>query len=236
MIASLWIGRDLSAIEVMSIRSYLNFGNEFYLFTYDNVGNVPDGVTILDANDVINYKKIFKYQNSYASFSDYFRYKMIKKYGFVWTDLDSICLKKIDIDSNYIFGINDANNMEEYVATSFLSLPQDSEILDSIIFDSEQIISQHNYKWGPMGPTLLTKKVFEFSLEEMVLPAKYFAPIHFSNWKYLWEKEMFKTVYQASKDSYTIQIWNEMVNRSGIDRNHFPTGSYINFLYKKIMI
>lgn len=43
-IQSLWIGDQLSKVEELSISSYLNHGNEYHLYTYGDIKNIPKGL------------------------------------------------------------------------------------------------------------------------------------------------------------------------------------------------
>jgi len=43
-IRSLWIGGALSRLERVCLTSFLRAGHKVYLYTYDEVSNIPDGV------------------------------------------------------------------------------------------------------------------------------------------------------------------------------------------------
>ncbi len=58
IIQSLWIGKELSKIEQLCIASFIYHGCVFHLYTYEKVANVPAGVVLMDANEIIP-KKIF---------------------------------------------------------------------------------------------------------------------------------------------------------------------------------
>ena len=66
-IQSLWVGERLSRIEVLSIRSFLAQGHPYHLYTYADLENVPDGVTVKDANAIVPERDIFKTDLSKAS-------------------------------------------------------------------------------------------------------------------------------------------------------------------------
>ena len=67
------------------------------LFHYHPVFNVPKGVELCDARDVLAEDKIFYTESpsgrSPANFSDVFRYAMLQKYGGWWFDMDVVSLK-----------------------------------------------------------------------------------------------------------------------------------------------
>ncbi|HET7290318.1 MAG TPA: hypothetical protein VFJ67_07775, partial [Thermodesulfobacteriota bacterium] len=53
VIQSMWIGSELSVMEQLSIISFLSNGHSYHLYTYNEVKNVPEGVTLKDANGII---------------------------------------------------------------------------------------------------------------------------------------------------------------------------------------
>ena len=106
IIQGLWIGNRLSRFEYNSIKSYLNQGYEYHLYTYGKVENIPDGVIIKDGNNILDKKYIFYYEGSIAPFSDLFRYKLLYELGGIWTDCDIICVHKLPLNKpeyDYIF-------------------------------------------------------------------------------------------------------------------------------------
>ena len=105
IIQGLWIGDKLTRFEYNSIKSYINQGYEYHLYTYGKVANIPDGVIIKDGNDILDEKYIFHYEGSIAPFSDLFRYKLLYDRGGIWTDCDIICINRLPTDKQhqYIF-------------------------------------------------------------------------------------------------------------------------------------
>jgi hypothetical protein len=93
----------LTDLEKYSIQSFLNTGYTFYLYTYDKVNGIPKGVKIIDGNEIMPAKDIFRLKKTYLPFSDIFRYKMLYEKGNYWVDLDMISIKKLDFKEPFIF-------------------------------------------------------------------------------------------------------------------------------------
>ena len=79
---SLWIGKKLSPINIISINSFLQNGFKYNLYVYDKVENIPNGVTILDANEIIDESEIFYYRKGFSKgspsgFACFFRYILL---------------------------------------------------------------------------------------------------------------------------------------------------------------
>lgn len=109
----LWIGTELSPMELLTITSFISNGYLFHLWTYQPLKNeLPKGCICCDANLILSSDKIFRYKyssqfgtgkGSYAGFSDIFRYKLLYDKGGWWVDMDVTCLKPFDVPTPYFF-------------------------------------------------------------------------------------------------------------------------------------
>src|SRR5262249_28020043 len=106
IIQGLWIGAALSAMEYLSIESFLANGHEFHLFVYADVKNVPPGTVIRDGEEILPASAIFRYRDngSYAGFANFFRYELLWQAGGWWVDLDTICLHPFQFAGEYVIG------------------------------------------------------------------------------------------------------------------------------------
>jgi hypothetical protein len=227
---SLWIGNPLSKVEQTALASFVFYGHSFTLFVYDMNIKVPRGIVKQDANKIIPESEIFKVQNSYGPFADMFRYKMIKETGLTWTDTDSICLRSDWNFGEYLFGFEE----DDRLANGILRMPSDSDLINFLIknsmnFDKNQII------WSEIGPLLVTKGAKKFKVLKYAQPPEVFYPIHFWQWKKIWLKDYTNEVLKKIDNSHTLQIWNQFLNREGIDKNKLPKGSTIDYLYNKFI-
>ena len=104
IIQSLWIGDPLSNLEKLCAESFLDNGHEFHLYVYDDVGGIPDGVTVKDGNEILPATRIFhNKRSSVAPFSDLFRFALLARKGGWWVDMDTICIKPFDFDDEIVF-------------------------------------------------------------------------------------------------------------------------------------
>ena len=74
---SLWIGSQLSIYEKLTLMSAKKYDYDFTLYCYGEI-KVPEGIRIADANQIIPFSEVRKINNSFASFSNRFRYKVQK--------------------------------------------------------------------------------------------------------------------------------------------------------------
>lgn len=226
--ASLWVGRPLSKIEQTCLSSFVYHKHTMILFVYDQNIVVPDGVIKMDANEIIPEKKVFKTDNSYGPFADMFRYKMIQETGLTWTDTDNICLQKNWNFPEYLFGMQ--GGPHKIVANGILRAPSDSDLISELV-DISNKFDKTKIEWGEIGPQLLTDTIKKYKLTEYIKSPKTFYPINYWEWQHIFDPEQLQPVLNASKKSHTIQIWNQMLNREGIDNNNFPPGSAIDYYY-----
>jgi hypothetical protein len=113
-IHGLWVGRQLSRLEHLTLRSFLLKGHPFNLWVYDELeDDLPQGVVLRDASQILPRERIFLKEEpdlgsivgkkSYGPFSDLFRYKLLHDQGGVWVDMDVTCLRPFDFETPYLF-------------------------------------------------------------------------------------------------------------------------------------
>ncbi|WP_179944664.1 hypothetical protein [Vibrio sinaloensis] len=233
----------MSRLEYVCLNSFVKQGHEVYLYVYDEVGNIPPGVIVVDANSIINKDEIFTYggitgkgKGSYAGFANYFRYKMLKMYdNTYWVDADVICLKPFVINSpvdvcyeselfvnNAVVGVRHANHPLFEALVYYCEKPFEIKKWD----DYKQVIkkiygryigrSSFEYlPWGTTGPKALTG----FSRQFNILPChsdKYY-PIASDQWKDIFFHSGISL--DCLSESRGLHLWNEQLRRDGIDKN-----------------
>jgi len=231
-VSALWIGPELSPVERACVQSFIAKGHRFNLYVYDDVANVPSACTLLDANGIVPRSAIFKHergpgQNSLAGFSDLFRYKLLYERGGWWTDLDVFCLREVLPDQAIAIGRQDA----QLINGAILRFPPQHE---SMRLAYEESISRGaSIDWAEIGPMLLTRFVREGHIAADVLPTAAFYPLHFSQFWAAFDPRRTAHLAQVIRESTCVHLWNEMIRRSGIDKNVLPPdGSLLRNFYE----
>ncbi|MCB9186639.1 MAG: hypothetical protein H6601_07825 [Flavobacteriales bacterium] len=115
VINSLWIGSNLSSLELLTLNSFVAKGHEFHLWVYEDLKvDLPKGVVAKDANEIITRDRVFQRKladpnygigkGSFGSpFSDLFRYYLLYQVGGWWVDMDVTCLKPFNCQKPYFF-------------------------------------------------------------------------------------------------------------------------------------
>lgn len=230
-IKGLWIGNELSPNEVLCVKSYLHHGHTFQLYTYDGVQNIPKGVVIKDANQIIPRSEIFTFTNrehkqSLAAFADMFRFKLLYELGGWWSDMDAVCLKPYDFDQDYVFMQEKQKNQDNRVCNGIIKCPAGSSIMkacfDSVVEMRENINSQI---WTATGPILLGKMVNRFQLNEFVLPQEFFSPIGY------YEIDKLFSTFVPGPESCSVHLYNEVWSMRDISKyGVYPKGCLLEKL------
>lgn len=166
----LWIGKELSPMELLTISSFISNGYKFHLWVYESLKTrLPEGCILSDANIILPRNKIFKYKyssqfgtgkGSYAGFSDIFRYKLLHDVGGWWVDMDVTCLKPFDVVSPYFF----RGHHDLPLVGNIMKAPKGSLLMKRCYEEAVLEVNEFNRDWHkPIS--ILVKNVFELNLE-----------------------------------------------------------------------
>ena len=234
VVYSLWIGEQLFPQHIISINSFLQNGFQYNLYVYDEVKNIPSGVNVLDANDILPDSAIWYYGKGFnkggvTGYSCEFRYKFFSNHSGLFVDTDIILLKSLDLNKKYIF-ISELNEDGDTIATNSLIYSQ-SRCLD-IWLEALDDISYRNkdrLRHGEVGPILLNNLVNKHKLEKYVLPPNAFCSI---NW---FETNKLIDGTQLPDDAIGLHLFDAQSNLNDIDKKTYPHNSIIEQLKRKYL-
>ena len=244
IIQSLWIGTELSNLERLSIKSFIDNGHTYHLYVYNKVKNVPQGAIIMDASEIINKREIFTYKNgSYAAFSNLFRFTMLYKKGGYWVDTDIICIKPFDIKTDIVIATEPNKAYTGNIITSFfIKLPKRS----NIALQGIKIQKYHKKKildgtilWGSGNKTvqILVKK---YNLGKYIKKWDIFCSCAYQHMRsivspnYKPNNKIITKLQDAPNNMICIHLWNEMWKINNINKNDiFDPESLYEILKKK---
>ncbi len=231
IIQSLWIGSELSPMEIICIRSYLAHGHKFELYVYEDVKNIPEGASVKDANLIIPRKDMrTDVFNGYVNFSNQFRYALLHKTGGWWVDMDTVCLKPFDFESDFVFS---SETLDEYgrcqVNNTYIKSASSASNA-SFLKDCSDFIAKRGYDyihWGELGIHLLSRMIFRNGLSRFIQDPIVFCPVSFYRVRdFIENKDCI-----LPETSYALHWWNELWRRNKIDKYAtFPKNS----LYEKM--
>ncbi len=131
-IAALWIGGDLSFLEQLCLKSFVDAGHHVTLYRYDPIGNAPQGVEQADAAAILPRAGVLRHARtgSPALHSDLFRYHLLAATDrTIWADTDAYCLRPFHPAAGHFHGWESDTGINGGV----LALPQDSETLAALL-------------------------------------------------------------------------------------------------------
>jgi len=216
VIQGLWIGPALSALERLSLSSFLTNGHEYHLYVYSEVARVPQGVVIRDGNEILPSSMIFMYRDfkSYSGFSNFFRYKLLLDRGGWWADTDTVCLKPFDFQEDYVFS-SEVIGENRYINSGIIKAPRGSEAL-AYAWQVCRSKNPEELVWGETGPRLMSDTVKRFSLERYAMSDSVFCPISVVDWEKVLDPEREWTFGETTR---AIHMWNEVWRRTGMDKD-----------------
>lgn len=221
-VQALWIGRRLSAMERLSIASFLHHGHDYHLFAYEDVEGLPAGAILRDAGEILPESMIFQYRDfaSYAGFSNYFRYKLLFDHGGWWADTDLVCLRPFDFDEPYVFASEQMPDGRVLASSGVIKAPAGSEAM-AYAWGRCLARDPRGLAWGETGPMLVGQTIARFGLESHLEPPRAFSPLGFHEWRCLIDPAFTRT---CDDSTLAIHLWNEMWRRDGMDKDaDYPT-------------
>lgn len=247
-IQSLWVRGRLTTMEKLCIKSFLENGHEFHLYTYDEVSGVPGGAIIRDGREILSEDKIFTYQTEgfgegeLAGFADWFRYVLLYKKGGWWVDTDVVCTKKFDFEKNKIMATTYTDDGRPTASNCVMKLPKEDELLKYCI-DICENIRVDKIDFGDTGPVLVKKGIERLGLQSYTVPPHVFCPINYHYfedlvsppigfWKRLKRRFWHSIpVGRIRESTHSVHLYNQMWKDAGLDKEGtYPPGS----IYEKL--
>jgi SAM-dependent methyltransferase len=203
VIAALWMEGPLSFLEQLCLKSYVDVGHKVILYQYGIVTNVPDGIEIADAGEILPRTGFLKHSRtgSPAIHADLFRYKLLEKFdNVIWADTDAYCMKPFEMVGGHYHGWGS----DVAIFSGVLALPKDSATLHALLeFTSDEfaIPQWYNEKttnrmikakeegnpihvseqpWGVWGPQALTYFLQQTGEDKFSLPTSVLYPFPFN--------------------------------------------------------
>lgn len=254
LLATLWIGKELGQIELISAKSLIRHGDELIIYGYEKIDNIPNGVVFKDANEVFPCNKIIRHKKtgSPALHSDLFRYALIEKTGAIWVDLDILALKPFKFPSEWVFGYE----QEGYINGAVLHFPKNSKTLKKLLEIKPETkgmppnlqgfkkvkyalrnwmqggLSIDLWPWGSIGPSAITEYLYIYDEVKHALPRSAFYAVGLD------EVEKFVkpgalSMADIPKDAWALHLWGKELRNVLREKyeNRIPDGSFLqNFM------
>ena len=235
VIASLWIGGNLSYIEQVCLKSFADHGHRTILYAYETIDNCPEGVEVLDANKIFPASDFIRHKSSGspAIHADAFRYRMIAFQNVVWVDADILCMQPWAFSDQFVFGWEKPDRL---VCNAVFGLPRFSRTLAQLndfcsneypippwagkeelarltdAADRGEPVHVSELTWGVWGPAAVTHFLKKTGEIEHAMPQEAFYPISFKDRrKLLAPGDVIDR--QLTNGCYGVHLWNRRLSR-----------------------
>lgn len=229
-VQSLWIGAPLSNLEKLCVQSFLDHGHEFHLYTYADIDGVPAGVTVKYGNEILPESEIFRNDNgSVAGFSDYFRFALLAERGGWWVDMDFVCIKPFQFDSNIVFGVLPTSDSP---LTGAMRFPAKHPVMLELKAKAAGMPNKEGSSYNHLA-RLFGKTIRKNGLGKYGKPFMCFYPLPLDAWACVFD-DSFRNDMRLYPDTHAVHIWWNRISDAGFDKNAvFPEGSLIEQLKRK---
>jgi hypothetical protein len=218
---SFWAGEELSLYEMFCMKSFIDCGYEFDLYTFDTKLTVPAGVRVRDAAELFRPAEFFVYEEGFgagspAAFANMFRYKLLFEKGGWWTDTDVVCLSGMIPKVTEFFARQDT----AYVNTAIMYFEPGHPVMARCFQDS--VRKGRKVKWGDTGPHLLSQIVQEMGYADRALPPSICYPVYHAHALEVLRPSQAATLAHAIEHSLFLHLWNAVLAHRGIQKTHLP--------------
>jgi mannosyltransferase OCH1-like enzyme len=229
IVQALWIGPELSALEQLSIRSFLQHGHDYHLYVYDEPRALPRGTVVRDAGEILPAARVFRYRDhdSPAGFSNLFRYRLLGERGGWWADTDVVCLRPFDFASPHVFCSERLRDGTPTTSSAVVKAPPASPVMD-YAWRRSAAADPASLRWGETGPALLAEAVEACGLGAQRLRPQVFCPVDYWDWERVLDP---RAELEIGEETHALHLWNEMWRRAGRDKDRpHPPGSLFESL------
>jgi hypothetical protein len=208
------------------------------LFCYAPVADVPDGVTVRNAAEILPCKEVYLYRGGHAEVSapslhsNLFRYRLLRDHGGWWIDADVLLLDgKIPAQApvfareNWVEISGGATSTLGY-STAVMNFSAGADIMVRAYAETEALVAG-NPVWGQTGPFLFTRLVEELSLSSHALPeAAVNALTHREAHKFV-RTENREEVQRRTRGAPFVHLFQHALRREGDADELPPPGSFL---------
>jgi hypothetical protein len=229
IVQSLWVGDRLSRMEHYSIKSFLNLGYTYHLYTYNKVKNIPKGTIVKDAAKIMPKKEIFDMKSTFLPFSDIWRYKMLYENGGYWVDLDMIAIRRFDFKQPFIFSSERTIQQGAYASQStyvpnigILKAPPKSDFYKEAYEKCMDYNKKHKNEDKLKYMRMLRALIKKYKYEKYVKVPKYFCNLDWWHSKEAFTKlAKYPDKYGVKAPSiasmfngpYTVHFWRDRITK-----------------------
>jgi hypothetical protein len=230
----LWVRGNFSRMELLSLKSFLAQGHPVHLYVYEAPANVPCGVDILEASDIVPVERVPKGlgkpmgKGTLASFSDFFRYKLLFERGGWWSDMDVVAIKPWSGFPDVVVASTEEKGYGRIANNFVLRFPAGHAIMKACY---EFLVDKNLEELGTpeTGPLLVHDIIGQEGVGKYAQPPEVFGPVPWNAaWQLLrsrWQRFSIGELKQRVRRphlsirfgprSVSVHLWNEVWRKEG---------------------
>ena len=262
VVQGLWIGGRLTELERLCIRSFCANGHEFHLYHYDELQNLPQvgGLRLINAEEILPRTMMFRRakDDTIVYFADQFRWELLRQRGGWWVDMDTVCLRPLDIADDVVFASVDYT---QALNIAIIKLPRGHAVAqaaadcykninrfqpwDNFRTKRKKVLRRLRFWEDPRarigtedagGMRGLTEIVRHFGLEKHIWRVHYFHILDKAMLDYAFDNTLHDmgALEPMLSQSYTVHFANGWMGTLGFDKSGtFPENSLYEILKRR---
>jgi len=164
---------------------------------------------------------------SASTFSDRFRYELLRARGGWWVDTDALCLTSDIPETPYVFAEDD----EDVYGCAILKAPPNSEFLSRAIARCEQ--ARGDIEFNALGPLLVSELVRELGLEHHAWPRENLYPLIWDEVLEFFDPAQADRIEALTSSAMFVHFWTNMLRVATVLKDvRPPASSYLDRLYQ----
>lgn len=217
-----WAKGPVSELEHLCMKSFVDKNYNLLVWSYDDGLLIPRGASLRDANLVIEESKLFlNRKGSYAGFSDLFRYKVLSRFGGLYSDTDVVAIRPSEDLPERQFLVTEytkKNTFTPYINGNVIynPFPARGNVIDLALAYARRF-PKADIRWSEIGPDLLSAIVSIYPLHNFIIQPPIFAnPVPW------WEcpQKLLQDEFDGlDENCFFFHCYNETWRRAGIDKN-----------------
>ena len=231
---------SLSFLEQLCLKSFVDAGHHVKLYHYGPLQNVPEGIELANADDVLPRTDFLTHQRtgSPALHSDLFRYKMLaQSKDTIWADTDAYCMKRFETPNGHFYGWES----DKHINGGVLGLPADSDTLRELLEytedefaipswygedyvkeleearDAGNPVHASEQPWGVWGPHAVTHFLHKTGEAKYALPQEGLYPFTFKN-RRMMLKRNFDTSPYVTENTYSVHLYGRRMRARLVEK------------------
>jgi len=220
----------------------VRLGHAFHLYVYDGI-DVPEGVILKDASEIIPREELFYFQNpdtakpDLGPFSDLFRFRLLMMRGGWWSDVDTVCLSADVPLTDRAWAREHPEHNPAAVGTSQIAFAAADPVVSELYARCLALSRTAFTPREALGPLLISRTIADLGLPlDMVGTSELFYPIRWVEMFKLWLPEFTEEIQGKARHAIFMPIYQSFCFYMGLDLAKLPpSGSFLGSVCERYL-